>query len=86
MDSLTDLLQDFIKIFTQASFKLMPIAVGLLYWTTAFQIIRACMRNITEFPFFSFFKSLVFYFVYRYVIENYNLNIFMLKDTFLIIA
>lgn len=76
-----ELLKDFISTFNRASINLIPIALGLLYFATAFQIIRACLRNITELPFFILLKSILAYFGYRYVIENYNSIIKMLKDT-----
>lgn len=81
MDSLSELLKGFSQLFNRASFNLIPIAVGFLYWTTAFQIIRACLRNITELPFFILLKSILAYFIYRYVIENWNQIIIMLRDT-----
>lgn len=81
MGGLNDLLSEFIKVFSRASTNLIPIALGFLYFATAFQIIRSCLRNITDLPFFNLLKIIIFYFVYRYVIENYNSILDVLKDT-----
>ncbi len=81
VEGLNGLLGDFIHIFNRASFNLIPIAVGFLYWTTAFQIIIRCLKNITDLPFFILLKSILAYFGYKYVIENWNQIMLVLRDT-----
>ena len=81
MDGLNNLLGDFISVFNGASSNLIPIALGFLYFATAFQIIRSCLRNITDIPFFNLLKIMIFYIVYRYAIENYNSILEVLRDT-----
>ena len=81
MDTLTDLLREFIRTFNRASFNLIPIAVGFLYWTTAFQVIFDLLKNITDLPFFRLLKLMLVYFEYRYVIENWADIMKMLRDT-----
>lgn len=81
IEGLNYLIKDFSIIFSRASFNLIPIALGFLSWMIAFQVIFDLLKNITDLPFFRLLKSILVYFGYKYVIENWNQIISMLKDT-----